>query len=93
MTEDWRKIHEKLHYSSPNITSMIKSKKIRWAGHVTCMGRLEMFTKFWLKSLKGRDHSEELGVDGRIILMDLREIGRVWIGFMWLRTGTGGGLS
>jgi hypothetical protein len=27
-----------------------------------------MDTKFWLESLKGRDHSEELGVDRRIIL-------------------------
>jgi hypothetical protein len=27
-----------------------------------------MHTKFWLESLKGRDHSEDLGVDERIIL-------------------------
>jgi hypothetical protein len=27
-----------------------------------------MCTKFWLESLKGRDHSEYLGVAGRIIL-------------------------
>jgi hypothetical protein len=27
-----------------------------------------MRTKFWLKSLEGRDHSEDVGVDGRIIL-------------------------
>jgi hypothetical protein len=25
-----------------------------------------MRTKFWLESLKGRDHSEDLGIDGRI---------------------------
>jgi hypothetical protein len=25
---------------------------------------VEMRTKFWLESLKGRDHSEDLGVDG-----------------------------
>jgi hypothetical protein len=28
----------------------------------------EKRTKFWLGSLKRRDHSEDLGVDGRIIL-------------------------
>jgi hypothetical protein len=35
-----------------------------------CSGQEEMrnSTKFWLESLKGRDHSEDLGVDGRIIL-------------------------
>jgi hypothetical protein len=35
------KLHnEELHilYSSPNIISQIKSKKMRWVGHVACMG-------------------------------------------------------
>jgi hypothetical protein len=27
-----------------------------------------MHTKFWSENLKGRDHSEDLGVDERIIL-------------------------
>jgi len=27
-----------------------------------------MHRKFWSESTKGRDHAEELGVDGRIIL-------------------------
>jgi hypothetical protein len=27
-----------------------------------------MCTKFWLESLKGKDHLEDLGVDGRMIL-------------------------
>jgi hypothetical protein len=34
---DWRKLRNKeLHnlYSSPNIIEMIKSKRMRWAGHV-----------------------------------------------------------
>jgi hypothetical protein len=33
----WRKLHnEELHnlYSSPNIIRMIKSRRMRWAGHV-----------------------------------------------------------
>jgi hypothetical protein len=25
-------------------------------------------TVFWLRNLKGKDHSEDLGVDGKIIL-------------------------
>jgi hypothetical protein len=38
----WRKLHnEKLHnlYFSPNIIRMIKSRKMRWAGHVARMGK------------------------------------------------------
>ena len=35
--EEWRRLHnEKLHslYSSPNIVRAIKSKRLRWGGHV-----------------------------------------------------------
>jgi hypothetical protein len=41
VTGDWRKLHnEELHnlYSSPNIIRMIKSRRMRWAGHVARMG-------------------------------------------------------
>jgi hypothetical protein len=37
VTGDWRKLHnEELHnlYSSPNIIRIIKSRRMRWAGHV-----------------------------------------------------------
>jgi hypothetical protein len=37
----WRKLHnDELHnlYSSPNIVRVIKSRRSRWAGHVTRMG-------------------------------------------------------
>jgi hypothetical protein len=53
-----------------------------------------MHTKFWLENLKGRNHSEDLGIDGRIILeLILGENSRkVWTGFIWLRTRTSGRL-
>jgi hypothetical protein len=41
VTGDWRKLHnEELHnlYVSPNIIRMMKSWRMRWAGHVTRMG-------------------------------------------------------
>jgi hypothetical protein len=41
VTGEWRKLHsEELHnlYSSPNIIRQIKSRRMRWAGHVARMG-------------------------------------------------------
>jgi hypothetical protein len=40
VTGEWRKLHnDELHilYSSPNITRQIKSRRMRWAGHVVRM--------------------------------------------------------
>ena len=42
VTGEWRKLHNKelnILYSSPNIVRVIKSRRVRWAGHVTRMGR------------------------------------------------------
>jgi hypothetical protein len=41
VTGEWRKLHnEELHnlYSSPNIIRQVKSRRMRWAGHVARMG-------------------------------------------------------
>jgi hypothetical protein len=94
---EWRKVYNKeLNdlYSSPTIVRVVKSSTVRWASHVASMGRGEVYTGFWLGSLRDRDHLEEPGVDRGIIL---RWIFRkwnvgVWTGLIWFRIiGTGGG--
>jgi hypothetical protein len=45
VTGGWRKLHnEELHnlYSSPSMIRMIKSRRMRWAGHVAQMGQSGM---------------------------------------------------
>jgi hypothetical protein len=45
----WRKLHnDELHnlYSSPNIVMVIKSRRMRWAGHVARMGRGDVYRIF-----------------------------------------------
>jgi hypothetical protein len=53
-----------------------------------------MHTKFWSEILKGRNHSEDLGADVKIILEWILEKygGKVWPECIWLRIGTNGGL-
>jgi hypothetical protein len=41
VTGEWRKLHSKeLHnlYSSPDIMRQIKSRRMRWAGHMALIG-------------------------------------------------------
>jgi len=80
-------------FSSPYIVRVIKSRRMRWAGHVACMGRGEACTGFWWGNQRERDHWGDPGVDGRIILRWIfrkLDVG-VWTGSSWLRIGTGGG--
>jgi hypothetical protein len=66
VTGEWRRLHNKelyALYSLPNIIRDINSKRLRWAGHVACMGaRKGAYRVLVGKPKKGR------GLDGRIIL-------------------------
>jgi hypothetical protein len=50
------------------VIRLIRSRRMRWAGHVTRMGRREVYTWCWWGNLSERDHLEDLGVNVRITL-------------------------
>jgi len=53
----------------------------------------ETYTGFWWENLREREHLENPGVDGRIILrwiLRKSDVG-AWTGLIWLRIGTVGG--
>ena len=71
VTGDWRRLHkEDLHdlCSSPYIIRVIKSGRLRLAGHVARRGEKRISYKLWWGNLKKGNHMEHPGVDGRIIL-------------------------
>jgi hypothetical protein len=50
VTGRWSKLHnEELHnlYSSPSIIRIMKSRRMRWAGHVARMGRRGTCIVYW----------------------------------------------
>jgi hypothetical protein len=76
---DWRKLHnEELHnlYSSLIIIRMIKSRRMRWAGHVARMGEKRNAYRILVAKPEGRKplgKSRRKWVDN--VKIDLREIG------------------
>lgn len=57
-------------YVSPNYTKVIKSKSVRWAGHLACVveGRCMDSYTWKYENIKQRGILEDLGVNGRIML-------------------------
>jgi hypothetical protein len=97
VTGEWRKLrNEELNnlYSSRDIIRQVKSKRMRWVGHVARMGEERKVYKVLVRKPEGKrplGRPRRRWEDG--IRMDLREIGfGVWIGSDWLRAVTGGGL-
>jgi hypothetical protein len=79
VTGEWRKMHnEELHilYSSPDIIRQIKSRQIRWAGHVARMREERKVYKVLVGKSEGKrplGRPRHRWEDG--IKMDRREIG------------------
>jgi hypothetical protein len=82
----WKKLHnEELRdlYSSPSMIRMIKSRRMRWAGHVARVERRGTCIGYWWESQREKDHKGRpryRWVDN--IKMDLGEIG--WGGVDWI---------
>jgi len=55
-------------YSSPNIVLVIKSRRMRWAGHVARMGKEKEVYRVLLGKPEGTNHWGDLGIDGWIML-------------------------
>ena len=71
VTRGWRKLHnEELRdlYSLPNIVRVVKSTKMRLAGHVARMGEGRVVQSVLVGNLRERDHWVDPDIDGRIIL-------------------------
>jgi hypothetical protein len=87
VTGEWRKLHnEELHnlYSSPDIIMQVKSRRMRWAGHVARMGEERKVYKVLVGKPEGKrplGRPRRRWEDG--IRMDLREIGLG--GVDWIR--------
>jgi hypothetical protein len=91
------KLHNfQLHniYFSTNIISMIKSRGMRWAGHVARTGEMRNAYIMLIGKSEGKRALVRPRRRWRTILTDLGGVvvGRVWIGFFWLRAGTFGRL-
>ena len=86
-TGEWRRLHnEELNdwYCSPNIVRVIKSRRMRWAGHVARMGEERVVYRVLVGKPKGRrplGRPRRRWVDN--IRTDLQEVGcgyMDWIG-------------
>ena len=91
---EWRRLHnEELNelYSSPNIVQVIKSRRMRWAGHVAHMCEERGVYRVLVGKLEGRrplGRPRHRWVDN--IRMDLQEVGcgyMDWIGLTQDRDG------
>jgi hypothetical protein len=97
VTGGWRKLHnEELRdlYSSPSIIRMIKSRRMRWAGHVTRMGEKINACRLLVGKPEGKRLLGRPRLGGWIILGWILERwdGAIWTGLVWLRVGAGGEL-
>jgi hypothetical protein len=95
VTGEWRKLHnEELRdlHSSPSIIGIIKSRRIRWAGHVARMGEKRSVYMLLVGKPEGKRPLGRPRHRWWIIGWVDRWVGVTCTGLAWLRIGTGGEL-
>jgi len=92
ITGEWRRLHnDELNdsYSSPNIVRVIKSRRMRWTGHVARMGEESGVYRVLLGKPERR---RPLGIPRRRwvdnIRMGLQEVGCGYMDWIWLAQDT-----
>ena len=95
VTGEWRKLHNEEFrdlYSLPNIVRVVKSRRMRWMGHVAGMGKGRGVHRVLVGKPEG---NRPLGRPRHRwednIKMDLRHVVGVETGWSWLLIGTVGG--
>jgi hypothetical protein len=84
VTGGWRKLHnEELHnlYSLPSIITTIKSRRMKWAGHVARMESKRNEYRILVGKPEGK-RTLDVDVGGWIILKRILKIG--WVGMDWI---------
>jgi len=88
VTGEWRVLHnEELNdlYCSPNIVRVIKSRRMRWAGHVARMGEERGVCRVLVGKPEGR---RQLGRPRRRWVDNIRMEGGMWVyGLEWAGPG------
>jgi hypothetical protein len=64
VTGEWRRLHNEELYDMYSPIWVIKSRRMRWDGHVALWGKGEVHTGFWWGDLRETDHLEDPGLDG-----------------------------
>jgi hypothetical protein len=69
VTQDWRHLcNEELYdlYCSPNVIQVIKSRRMRWVGHVACRGEKGNAYKVLVGKPEGKNHLKDLHLTRRV---------------------------
>jgi hypothetical protein len=81
----WRGLHnEDLHnlYASPNVVRVIKQRRMRWAGHVACIGEMRNAYKILVGETEGkrslRRWEDNISIDLRMGICGLDASGSGW---------------
>ena len=91
VTGKWRRLHNEVNdlYFSPNIVRVIKSRRMRWGGHVAHMGEAMGVYRVLVRKPEGR---RPLGRPRRRwadnIRTDLQEVGCVYMDWIGLAQDT-----